>query len=282
MRNIKIDLVSILMPLFILIIIGCNNGPKVIELSHGVEDEKFETGIFSDIHEDMNSSDFGDEIHTVLIKEVLPTERYVYLQVLENQNTFWIATAKQDIQIGQTYFYRGGLLKTNFESKEHNRIFDKIYLVSKIVSSDHSRAMPSLEAMDPSDKNGADEVMLKEKPKSDVSKTEAHASFSNQKNAASSIESVLRISDLVKNPEAYEGKLIKLSGTCVKLNPQIMGRNWIHLRDGSMDDYDLVITSDIPVQEGTKVTMQGSVSLNKDFGAGYKYDILVEGGVVSK
>ena len=59
-----------------------------------------------------------------------------------------------------------------------------------------------------------------------------------------------------------------------------MGRNWIHIKDGSKDDYDLVITSDIVVPQGQLITMTGTVTLNKDFGASYKYDIIIENGVL--
>ncbi len=57
-----------------------------------------------------------------------------------------------------------------------------------------------------------------------------------------------------------------------------MGRNWIHLKDGSKDDFDLVITCSSAVHEGHIVTMIGKVALNKDFGAGYQYPILLEEG----
>jgi hypothetical protein len=57
-----------------------------------------------------------------------------------------------------------------------------------------------------------------------------------------------------------------------------MGRNWIHLQDGSMDSYDLVITSNEFVAMGNSVTMTGVVSLDKDFGASYQYELIVEDG----
>ena len=59
-----------------------------------------------------------------------------------------------------------------------------------------------------------------------------------------------------------------------------MGRHWIHLQDGSKDDYDLVVTSSSFVNEGQIVTMQAMVSVNKDFGAGYSYDLILENGQV--
>ncbi len=73
---------------------------------------------------------------------------------------------------------------------------------------------------------------------------------------------------------------MRLTGKVAKVNPNIMGRNWIHLKDGSKDDYDLVITCALPLPEGKTVTMVGTVVLDKDFGSGYKYDILLEGGTL--
>jgi hypothetical protein len=61
-----------------------------------------------------------------------------------------------------------------------------------------------------------------------------------------------------------------------------MDRNWIHLQDGSKNDFDLVVTSNSFVAEGAKVTLQGTVALNRDFGAGYRYDLILENGILVK
>ena len=92
----------------------------------------------------------------------------------------------------------------------------------------------------------------------------------------------IKIADLVANPKKYEGKYVQISGTCSKVNANILGKNWIHLQDGSKDDYDLVVTSTDLVKEGDTVTMKALVSLNKDIGAGYVYDIILEEGTVVK
>jgi hypothetical protein len=62
----------------------------------------------------------------------------MYLYVSEGGEKFWIATRTKDVKVGETYYYKGGLLKTNFESKEYNRVFEKVYLISNLVSTDHS------------------------------------------------------------------------------------------------------------------------------------------------
>ena len=90
----------------------------------------------------------------------------------------------------------------------------------------------------------------------------------------------ITIAELVKNAKKYEGKTVEVSGQCVKINPNIMSRNWIHIVDGSKNDFDMVITSETFVPEGSNVTFKAVVGLNRDFGAGYKYDIILENGVI--
>ena len=63
-----------------------------------------------------------------------------------------------------------------------------------------------------------------------------------------------------------------------------MGSNWVHIQDGSSEEkFDLTITTSEKVKVGDVVTFEGTVAVDKDFGAGYKYEILVEQGkLVSK
>ncbi len=206
---------------------------------------------------------FSNELHTVSVNEVLPAARYVYLNVSEGDAKFWIATRKQEIKKGETYFYRGGLLKTNFESKEYNKVFDTIYLISSLVSQDHSQHTDNLNTSVEKSKP----IAQKEDIPTHTDKIVEH-------------KGSLKIAELVKDPKKYEGHTIQLTGTCVKVNSGIMDRNWIHLQDGSKDDYDLVITSSTFVPEGSDITIRGTVVLNKDFGAGYTYDLILENGTL--
>ena len=70
--------------------------------------------------------------HKVVVQEVLNTEKYTYMNVLEEGEKRWIAIPKNDISVGETYYYSGGLLKKNFYSREFDRVFETLYLVSKI------------------------------------------------------------------------------------------------------------------------------------------------------
>ncbi len=248
-----------------MIIVSCNNDPKVISSESSKNPEK-ESGVFSDKPSPetntASNQSLNNEMHQVKVLDILETTKYVYLKVEENDKQFWIATLKQKIDIGGTYFYKGGLLKTNFESKEHNKTFEKIYLVTSLVQSNHGN------------ENRNKNIKSQDNQQKDKVNSATNTLNNNQKTGS------IKIAELVANLNKYKGKTVQLSGICVKINPNIMGRNWIHLKDGSKDDYDLVITSDTFVKEGSEITIKATVSLNKDFGAGYKYELILENGVI--
>ena len=253
------------------LLLSCNNKPKVITAnadtpvsSSGIfsEENTFETSVNTD------TGGFTDNLHTVVVSEILPTQKYVYLKVKGNGKPFWIATGKQDVKVGETYFYRNPLLKTNFESKEYKRVFDTIYLVTNIVAQNHGNNTGNLKA-DFSEANEKSTTTSEEKV-TIPTHTEKIVQYKGS----------IKISEIVANPSAYEGKTVQITGKCVKVNPNIMNRNWIHLQDGSKNDFDLVVTSNTFVPEGKTVTMTAEVSLNRDFGAGYRYDLILENGIV--
>ena len=87
---------------------------------------------------------------------------------------------------------------------------------------------------------------------------------------------------IVSNQRGFAGQKVRVHGQVVKVNEAIMDRNWIHLVDGSADDYDFVITSNVSVPVGHAVVFEGLISTNRDFGAGYKYELLMEDAVTIK
>lgn len=248
--------------IFTLILASCDRGPKVISapVNTSTTESKSNTGIFADNGSvDNVGSDMAPvsaDVHTVEVLEVLPTDKYVYMRVKEGSEEFWVATGKKEVKIGEKYFYKNGILKRNFESKEYNRIFDKVYLVSNIVAANHGGNMNA--NLNANTESQSSEIKIE----------------------SVEVPGSIKISEIVNNPQKYKGQSIQVSGTCTKLNPNIMGRNWIHLKDGSADEYDFVITSDAAVPEGHTVTLKGDVALDKDFGAGYMYKLIVENGEI--
>ena len=74
------------------------------------------------------------------------------------------------------------------------------------------------------------------------------------------------------------GQTVKVQGKVVKVNNGIMGRNFVHVQDGTGDatTNNLIVTSKDTANVGDKVNVSGVVVLNRDFGSGYSYPLLVE------
>jgi DNA/RNA endonuclease YhcR with UshA esterase domain len=92
------------------------------------------------------------------------------------------------------------------------------------------------------------------------------------------------IDAVYKGKAKLEGKQVTVKGRVVKVNNGIMGRNFLHIQDGTgaKDSNDLSVTSTQTAVVGDQVTVVGKVTLNKDFGAGYAYPLLVEEATVTK
>ncbi|MCK6503046.1 hypothetical protein L6R53_06565 [Myxococcota bacterium] len=92
------------------------------------------------------------------------------------------------------------------------------------------------------------------------------------------------VSEVFAQKAELAGKPVAVRGKVVKFNPNIMGANWVHLQDGSGSstggDHDLTLQIKDTVAVGDVVTIRGTVVTDKDFGAGYAYDVIVQDGAV--
>ena len=86
------------------------------------------------------------------------------------------------------------------------------------------------------------------------------------------------VQEVYLEKDKLKGKAVTLRGKVVKYNEAIMGKNWLHLRDGTGKDptNDLTVTTQTKTKVGDTVLVEGNVSLDKDLGSGYRYDVIVE------
>ncbi len=99
-------------------------------------------------------------------------------------------------------------------------------------------------------------------------------------NAAAADAKVQTVAALNQDKAGLAGKTISAQGKVVKVNNGIMDRNFVHVQDGTGDaakgTNNLVVTSKQTAAVGDQVTISGTVVLNRDFGSGYSYPLLIE------
>ena len=197
----------------------------------------------------------GDGAVTVKVKAVEQVSSYTYLMVKGKGPAYWVVVTSTDIAVGESITYQGGNVMENFYSKELDRTFEKVLFLDGLEG-DPSLAMGTMAGTSQG---------------SDVKTDRLEANIERE-------AGVVSIAELFADPSAYEGKTIQVKGEVAKFNSNIMERNWVHLQDGTEFEgkYDLTVTSQEDFQVGQVVTIEGIVALNRDFGYGYKYDILLE------
>lgn len=91
------------------------------------------------------------------------------------------------------------------------------------------------------------------------------------------------VAALYQEKATLAGQQVRVQGKVVKVNNGIMGRNWLHIQDGTgkPDSNDLTVTSQQTAKIGDQVSVTGRVGINKDFGAGYNYPLILEEATVS-
>lgn len=191
---------------------------------------------------------------TVVVEEVVQVSSYTYLRVTEGDKEFWMAVTKSGVQKGETVYFMGAVEMKNFESKELNKTFDSILFVQEVA-----RASEVQEAKE--------KANTPQKP--DIKKTEV---------TVDKAPGGITIGELYTDMKKYDGKSVKIRGKIVKVNMGIMNTNWYHIQDGtsSGENFDLTVTSNQEFQDGAVVTFEGKIAVNKDFGYGYEYKVILE------
>ncbi|OFX20050.1 MAG: hypothetical protein A2033_01725 [Bacteroidetes bacterium GWA2_31_9] len=197
----------------------------------------------------------------IIVKEVLQTGEYTYVNGTVGDKDQWFAIPTMDAKVGDTYYYEGGLVMNNFESKDLKRTFDNILFLEGLSTN-------------PIDKNAEQK---------EVSQT-AHAAAKNLEKVVGTltpVEGAITIGELFTNKKNYADKSVKVNGVVVKFSEGIMNKNWIHLQDGTDGDgkYDLTITTLEIVAVGDTLSLEGKITLDKDLGMGYFYEVIMEDAV---
>ena len=188
---------------------------------------------------------FASSTHKAKVLESLNSGGYTYIQVEEGTNKYWIAMTQRDVKVDQLISFNEQGWMQKFHSKTLNRTFDKILFASDIETTANKIAAI--------------------KPNIMTSNYEEKGSIA--------------IAELFKNRDRYSQKTISIRGEVTKTSIGIIKRNWVHISDGSrfqnMDDIVFTTTDTVP-NVGDIVSAKGTVILDKDFGYGYFYPVIIE------
>ncbi len=199
------------------------------------------------------------------VVETMNTAGYTYVLIDTGEKQVWAAGPETQVAVGDVVALAPGQEMYNYHSNSMNRDFDVILFVPSIMVGGAGQGMMGAQMPNgqmPSghpDINAAAEV---EVDFTDLTKAEGGQS----------------VADIFANKADLSGKEVKVRGKVVRFSPQIMGKNWIHLQDGTDTDgkNDITITTDTMAEVGDTVLVTGVLTTDKDIAHGTVYDVIIE------
>ena len=233
-----------------------------------------------------------EEQHIATVLDTMNAAGYTYAQVNEDGNVYWIAGPTTTISEGMQISFIEQMVMENFTSKALNKTFDYLVFASAIInpndsaksttashsakkdhdcdtcSTDKAAPIQQATAQQPSHTPyGAHGAPTKQEPKelkkTDVAKAKGGYS----------------VEELYAKKDTLKDKQVKVNAQVVKVSKNIMGKDWIHIQDGSgvAGTNDIIATSiNSTVNVGDIVSINGKVSTNVDLGYGYNFSVMIE------
>ncbi|WP_257305952.1 hypothetical protein [Geothrix campi] len=198
----------------------------------------------------------GLSVSGKLLERIAATP-YSYLRIQTAQGEIWAAVPETKVEKGAEVTVTGAMIMRDFESKTLKRTFAEIYFGT--LAGSGPAAAPASDPHASASQPAAVEVGKVEKASGADART---------------------VAEVWAQKGSLKGKTVTVRGKVVKYNAGIMGKNWLHLQDGSGDakagTNDITVTSNDGAAKGDTVTVTGVVRTDKDFGSGYSYAVLVE------
>ena len=216
------------------------------------------------------------------VVETMNAAGYTYVYVDNGSEKIWAAAPEFAVKVGDEVMVPEGMAMHNYHSQSMNRDFDVVYFVEAVLNaSSPAMGAPSMGSGMMGGGNPADMKI----PEGHPSISGAEAPPEVDLTAVQKADGGMTIAEIYTGKADLAEKTVTLRGKVVKFSPQIMGTNWLHLQDGSGDlnagTHDLTVTSSVQVNVGDTVVVSGPLTLNKDFGYGYKYDLIMENAEVT-
>ncbi|MCI5211164.1 MAG: DNA-binding protein, partial [Candidatus Electrothrix sp. ATG2] len=206
---------------------------------------------------------------------------YTYLLIQHEQGEIWTALPETKVEAGQEVVVSPGMLMKSFESKALKKTFDVIIFSSGLAGPGDMHQTAAAAGANPHASEGV------QKPVSDAELAKLSGGSARAAVAADKVKvdkaegkNAETVADCFAKAEQLNNKTVRVRGKVMKFSSMIMGKNWIHLQDGTGDPtkktHDLVVTTSGKAEKGAVVTIEGTLHKDKDFGAGYRYAAIVE------
>jgi hypothetical protein len=213
------------------------------------------------------------------VAETMDAGGYTYVLVDTGTNKIWAATTQFPVKPGDLVAVPDSEPMLDFHSKSLNRDFPMIYFAGSITVNGANPGAAKLPSGHPTIGGAAEGNLPAGHPPVAGQTAPPKVDFTGFK----PVKDGKTVAQIYAASAKLAGKSVTIRGKVVKYNANILGKNWLHIQDGtgSAGSNDLLATTTGQAKLGDTVLIQGKVDLNKDFGSGYKYNVLIEDAKVT-
>lgn len=201
------------------------------------------------------------------VLEVKDVDPYTYLRLRTKDGETWAAVNKAPIKKGAEVTIENASVMNNFESKSLKKTFARI--VFGTLAGTATGTAPA----------AGDMSRVHQGPSQTPDVADVKVPKAQGPDARTVAEVVGKKTELKDKPVMVRGKVVKFTAN-------VMGKNWVHLRDGSGsakdNTNDILVTTKDQAQIGNIVVARGVVRTDVDLGSGYAYKVLIEGATLQK
>jgi hypothetical protein len=205
------------------------------------------------------------------VVETMNAGSYTYVQVDDGSKKIWAAAPQFAVAVGDKVVIPEGMPMQNFESKTLGRTFDLVYFV------------PGIQVIGGQGAQGAKEQITAAHGAAGHGATGGGAAVALDFSKIQKADGGQTVAELFAKKAALVGKDVVVRGKVAKFTAAVMGKNWIHLQDGtgSTGTNDVTVTTSAAAAVGNTVLVRGKLGTDKDLGAGYRYDVIIEDAAVT-
>jgi hypothetical protein len=207
--------------------------------------------------------------YTGRVLSTMESGGYTYIEFEEDGKKSWAAGPLTHVEVGDLIYLSDAVTIKNFHSKTLNRTFESILFTASIRVGEvgDEESSPVDEPAQTQAPHGHPAVGPKPGKKIDVTP-----------GSVKKLEGGYTVAECFALKKELKGKELAVRGIVVKFTPRILGRNWLHIKDGSGEkgSNDLTVTTNESVRVGDLIVVKGIMACDKNFGAGYVYPVIVE------
>ena len=249
----------------------------------------------SDIKENYKTLSVQSPVLKGTIVEFKDVTNYTYLLLEDSSGKVWAAIPKTPVKVGEEIAIANIVIMKDFHSKTLEKTFDFILfavasegcplkesggeIVSEMPSGMMPGKMPPAMMSPASMPHGAMPAMGDSTKKSKAAPQDIKVSKAVGEDAYT-------IEEIYSKKEELSQKTITVRAIVVKFMPQIMGKNWIHIQDGTgsteKGNNDISVSTLETAEIGEEVIVKGTLGIDKDFGMSCAFGVLIEDASVNK